>query len=79
MLTGVAVAFAWSGVLVGPPGFGLLLEATGGYTTPWLVLAAISLAVALTLPWPRPLVQRDEYAMAPDVGGEPPRTKQAAE
>ena len=60
LLTGVAVAFAWSGVLVGPPGFGLLLDATGAYTVPWLVLAAISLAVAVTLPRPRPLVQRDE-------------------
>ena len=56
----MAVAFAWSGVLVGPPGFGLLLDATGAYTVPWLVLAAISLAVAVTLPRPRPLVQRDE-------------------
>jgi len=79
LLTGVAVAFAWSGVLLGPPGFGLLLEATGGYTTPWLVLAGISLAVALTLPWPRPLVQRDEPAVAPEVVGKSPLTRQAGE
>jgi len=77
LLTGVAVAFAWSGVLVGPPGFGLLLEATGGYTWPWLALSAISLAVALTLPRPRPLVQRDERAPTPDTADLPPLTKAA--
>jgi sugar phosphate permease len=78
LLTGVAVAFAWSGVLVGPPGFGLLLDATGAYTVPWLALAAISLAVAVTLPRPRPLVQRDDRAVAGAVveGGVP---KQAGE
>jgi sugar phosphate permease len=59
LLTGVAVTFAWSGVLVGPPLFGLMLDATGGYTLPWLLLASVTLVVALTLPWPRPLVQRD--------------------
>jgi len=77
LLTGVAVAFAWSGVLVGPPGFGLLLEATGGYTWPWLALSAISLAVALTLPRPRPLVQRDERAPTPDTADLLPLTKAA--
>ncbi|HTO11137.1 MAG TPA: MFS transporter [Candidatus Binatia bacterium] len=75
LLTGVAVAFAWSGVLVGPPGFGLLLEATGAYTAPWLGLAAISLAVALTLPRPRPLVQRDGHAGALDTAGAAPLTR----
>jgi sugar phosphate permease len=58
LLTGVAVMFSWSGVLVGPPLFGAILQATG-WRTPWLVLAAIVLAVALVLPRPRPLVQRD--------------------
>ena len=58
-LTGVAVAFAWSGVLVGPPLFGLVLEATGAYTLPWLLLAGIAVGVALALPRPQPLVQRD--------------------
>jgi cyanate permease len=53
------VVFSWSGVLVGPPLFGLVLEATGGSTAPWLLLATIALLVALTLPRPRPLVQRD--------------------
>ena len=59
LLTGVAVAFSWSGVLVGPPIFGLVLEATGSYTAPWLILAAIGMAVAITLPRPRPLVERE--------------------
>jgi sugar phosphate permease len=59
LLTGVAVAFSWSGVLVGPPVFGVVLQATGAYTTPWLMLAGIAVAVAVTLPRPRPLVQRD--------------------
>ena len=62
VLTGAAVAFAWSGVLVGPPLFGLMLELTGTYTAPWLVLAAIAVGVALTLPRPAPLVQRDGSA-----------------
>lgn len=59
LLTGVAVAFAWSGVLVGPPVFGLLVESTGSYAWSWLALAAIALLVAATLPQLRPLVQRE--------------------
>ncbi|MBI2492030.1 MAG: MFS transporter [Candidatus Rokubacteria bacterium] len=58
LLTGVATAFAWSGTLVGPPVFGLLLEASGGYAVSWLLLAVLATAVALTLPRLRPLVQR---------------------
>jgi sugar phosphate permease len=59
LLTGVAVTFSWSGVLVGPPVFGALLQATGGWYTPWLVLAVIACLVAVVLPRPRPLVDRD--------------------
>jgi ACS family hexuronate transporter-like MFS transporter len=59
LLTGVAVTFSWSGVLVGPPVFGALLQGTGGWVTPWLVLAGVAGVVALVLPRPRPLVQRD--------------------
>jgi MFS family permease len=59
LLTGVAVAFAWSGVLVGPPAFGVLREATGSYAWPWLALAGIALVVAATLPQLKPLVQRE--------------------
>jgi predicted MFS family arabinose efflux permease len=58
VLTGVAVMFSWSGVLVGPPIFGLLLDAAGSYARPWTVLAVVALAVAAALPWPEPLVQR---------------------
>jgi sugar phosphate permease len=58
LLTGVAVTFSWSGVLVGPPVFGAILQGLG-WQAPWLLLAAIAAAVALVLPRPRPLVQRD--------------------
>lgn len=58
LLTGVATAFAWSGTLIGPPIFGLVREATGSYTAPWLILTAIAATVALVLPRLRPLVQR---------------------
>src|SRR6267143_2035582 len=59
LLTGVAVGFAWSGVLIGPPVFGLLVDRTGSYAWPWLALAAVGLGVAATLPRPAPLVQRE--------------------
>jgi len=62
LLTGVAVTFSWSGVLVGPPLFGALLQASG-WSLPWLVLAAIALGVAFVLPRPRPLVKRDVDAI----------------
>lgn len=59
LLTGVAVAFAWSGVLVGPPIFGLVVDRTGSYAWPWLGLACVGVVVAVTLPWPAPLVERE--------------------
>ena len=59
LLTGVAVTFSWSGVLVGPPIFGAIVQATGGWPASWLLLAVIALVVGLVLPRPRPLVQRD--------------------
>jgi MFS transporter, ACS family, hexuronate transporter len=58
VLTGAATACSWSGTLIGPPIFGLALEATGGYALPWLILAATALAVVVTLPRLSPLVQR---------------------
>jgi sugar phosphate permease len=58
VLTGVAVAFAWSGVMLGPALFGLLLELSNGYTVPWLFVAAIAVVVAVALARLRPLVQR---------------------
>jgi len=58
LLTGAATACSWSGTLIGPPIFGVMLEATGDYTLPWLILTAIALAVAVTLPRLSPLVQR---------------------
>jgi cyanate permease len=62
LLTGVAVTFAWSGVLVGPPLFGLVLEASGSYDLPWGILAAVAIAVAAALHRLRPLVQRGQTA-----------------
>jgi MFS family permease len=59
LLTGVAVIFAWGGVLIGPPLFGLLLHATDSYRVAWLALAAVAVIVAVTLPRLRPLVQRE--------------------
>jgi len=58
LLTGAATAAAWSGTLVGPLLFGLVLEVTGSWAPAWLMLTAVALAVALTLPRLRPLVQR---------------------
>jgi sugar phosphate permease len=65
VLTGLSVVFSWSGVLVGPPLFGLLLDATNSYTWSWLTLAALATAVAFVLPWPKPLVERGGPDMAP--------------
>jgi sugar phosphate permease len=59
LLTGVAVSCAWSGVLVGPPLFGLVVEATGGYGAAWLLLAGIAVTVAVALARLQPLVQRE--------------------
>jgi MFS family permease len=58
LLTGVAVAAAWSGVLIGPPLFGALLELTGTYHWPWTALAAVSALAAAALHRLPPLVQR---------------------
>ncbi len=58
LLTGAATACSWSGTLVGPPIFGLVLEATGSYAAPWLILTVVALAVVFTLPRLSPLVQR---------------------
>ena len=58
LLTGAATACAWSGTLIGPPIFGVILEMTGSYTLPWLILTAIAGAVVVTLPRLAPLVQR---------------------
>ena len=58
LLTGVAVGAAWSGVLVGPPLFGALLQATGDYHWPWIALAAVSTLAAAALHRLPPFVAR---------------------
>ena len=42
LLTGAATACSWSGTLIGPPLFGVVLEITGSYTLPWLIMTAIA-------------------------------------
>jgi MFS transporter, ACS family, hexuronate transporter len=59
LLTGVAVSCAWSGVLIGPPFFGILREAAGSYHVPWLALAGLSLGAAAALHSIPPLVKRE--------------------
>jgi cyanate permease len=55
----VAVSFAWSGVLLGPPLFGALLQATGSYGVPWLVLSLLAFGAAIALAAIPPLVKRE--------------------
>ena len=47
LLSGVAFAAIVLGLLVGPPVYGLLLEAANSYTLAWAVFAALSALVAL--------------------------------
>jgi MFS family permease len=59
LLTGVAVASAWSGILVGPPLFGLIVEAAGSYGPAWLFVAIVAVGVAVAVARLEPLVQRE--------------------
>jgi sugar phosphate permease len=59
VLTGISVIFAWGGTLFGPPIFGHVLDATDSYQASWLILAGLACVVAVVLPWPKPLVQRE--------------------
>jgi ACS family hexuronate transporter-like MFS transporter len=59
LLTGLATVFAWSGVLVGPPLFGLLVDLADGYAGAWLALGGLTALVALALSRLAPLVSRD--------------------
>jgi len=47
LLSGVAFAAIVLGLLVGPPVFGLLLEASNSYAVAWAVFAALSALVAI--------------------------------
>jgi MFS family permease len=58
LLTGVAVVFTWSGVLVGPLVFGAVLQASGDYAWSWRLLSVIVVVTALAVAWLEPLVQR---------------------
>lgn len=59
LLTGVAVMFSWSGVLLGPLIFGVVLDVADTYAVPWLLLAATGSGAAVALSRLPPLVQRD--------------------
>jgi ACS family hexuronate transporter-like MFS transporter len=58
LLTGVAVVFAWSGVLVGPLVFGTVLQVSGDYAWSWWGLSMIVAVTALVVARLEPLVQR---------------------
>jgi ACS family hexuronate transporter-like MFS transporter len=60
LMTGLGVIFAWGGVLIGPPLFGALVQATDSYRIGWLGLSVLALVVAAVLPRLQPLVQRDQ-------------------
>ncbi len=62
VLTGLAVVFAWSGVLLGPLLFGAAVQAAEAYAPAWLLLALIVLAAAAALARLQPLVQREPVA-----------------
>jgi sugar phosphate permease len=62
LMTGLSGMCAWGGVLLGPPLFGALVDATDSYRWGWLLLAALALAVAGVLPRLRPLVSRGPVA-----------------
>lgn len=68
LLTGVAVACAWSGVLLGPPVFGAVLDAADTYAAPWVLLAAAVAAAAVVLWRLPPLVRREPAAQPPGTG-----------
>jgi len=59
LLTGVAVVFSWSGVLVGPLVFGAVLSVSGDYAWSWLALTAVVVVAALAVARLEPLVPRD--------------------
>lgn len=60
LLTGVAVVSAWSGVLIGPPLFGLWLDFWDSWRPAWSALAILSVAAAVALARLPPLVRRSD-------------------
>jgi predicted MFS family arabinose efflux permease len=59
LLTGVAMAVIFTGILVGAPLFGLLLERADSFAVPWLVFAGLSAAVGVALWAARRAIQRE--------------------
>jgi MFS transporter, ACS family, aldohexuronate transporter len=61
LLSGVAFAAIVLGLLVGPPVFGLLLEAGNSYTAAWAVFAALSALVAVVALVAGPAIDRASH------------------
>ena len=59
LLSGVAFAAIVLGLLVGPPIFGLLLEASDSYAVAWAVFAALSALVAIVSLLAGPAIDRE--------------------
>jgi MFS transporter, ACS family, aldohexuronate transporter len=59
LLSGVAFAAIVLGLLVGPPVFGLLLEASSSYAVAWAVFAALSALVAIVSLAAGPAIDRE--------------------
>src|ERR1700737_1950137 len=61
LLSGVAFAAIVLGLLVGPPVFGLLLEAANSYSMAWAVFAALSALVAIVALLAGPAIDRASH------------------
>jgi MFS-type transporter involved in bile tolerance (Atg22 family) len=49
MMTGGSLFFTFSGVVVGPPLFGIIVSITGSYSTGYLAFAACTLISGMVL------------------------------
>jgi predicted MFS family arabinose efflux permease len=59
LLTGVAMGVIFTGILVGAPLFGLLLERADSFAVPWLVFAGLAAAVGVALWSARRAIHRE--------------------
>jgi len=51
LASGFSISVGSWGVIVGPPVFGWLVDASGAYTVPWLFVTAMMAMVASLLLW----------------------------
>ena len=59
LLSGVAFASIVLGLLIGPPLFGIVLEAWDSYRIAWAVFAVLSAVVAITMLGAGPMIDRE--------------------